>query len=467
MKLSLLALLLAAVTVASAESTENLLAQLQTAARAEAKEARESTDQVHLQRALQWQELLTQLDRQTGGEGSATELLRTVQSMEAAASSEKLATLCHTLAKQLRDEQEKRDTALADEMEKSFTQVLKAALEAKSMKDLDEPLATVHNYIQRPRMETYTNVKLQKLYGQGQQLWQFLRQWQDYLAGVDTDGSSTPKQRLQRLLSSGSDFSNLVPRSEILERLNGNKPAEQKKWTPEEMDQKAREILMSTHTLDDVSKSIRQFEELSAQEHSGFYSQITQNSLQHLNNIDRLRRELDNGLSTTASLQTLAPSSNAEIDRILVPIHEQLLLYALPRLLNVGEADKPRADETAPSYLQRMITTAQERANWSTLERALDLAQSLKIKPEPNLNDRNALHSFLVGLNQERAKQYAFAVVSYENALKQGSQIVSAELVGEHLEGIRKEHPDEYAQGIQAAMSPPPAADPRIIPLRQ
>jgi len=456
---STILLLLATATLVSAETTENLLEQVRAAASAAAREARNTSAPTVQQRTYEWQMFVDQLDRYQSGDVSPADLLRTIQGLEAAAGSEKLATLCHSLATQLRAEQEKQEAALADKMEKDFAEALRSALAAKSFKDVDAPLAAVHACIQRRRVESSANPKLQKLLNQGQQLWQFLRQWQDFLAGVDLDESTNAQQRLERLLNSGADFSNLIPRSEILERLAGKKVGEEKKWTQEEIDKKAREILGATHTLADLPESIRQLQDLVEQKHTGFFSMVAGDALQHLSNLERIRRDLDKGLFTSMSLTTVVQNSNTEVNQLLSPIRAQLLLYALPRLLGAGDADKPLADDTVPSYLHRLTLAAREKADWNMLQRAIELTQTLNLEPTANANDRNALQSFLAGLNQERAKQFTFAVISYEAALKAGSQLVSAETIGEHLERIHKEHPEEYEQGVRSALTPSPTGE--------
>ncbi|HEY3900451.1 MAG TPA: hypothetical protein VGM54_17720 [Chthoniobacter sp.] len=86
---------------------------------------------------------------------------------------------------------------------------------------------------------------------------------------------------------------------------------------------------------------------------------------------------------------------------------------------------------------------------------------TLRIESTAAVNDREALQLFLAGLNQEKAMQYVFAVISFEQALKTGSQLISAELIGGHLERIQKEHPQEYQKGVENSLNPPAPASPR------
>jgi len=115
------------------------------------------------------------------------------------------------------------------------------------------------------------------------------------------------------------------------------------------------------------------------------------------------------------------------------------------------------------TYLQRILAEARKKEEWPLMKRVLECF--VPFDPSGafvSTNDRNTLQSFVTGLNQEKARQYAFAVSSYEAALKTGSQVIPAEMIGEHLENIRKNNPKEFEQGLQLATNPPPPTyDPR------
>jgi hypothetical protein len=70
-------------------------------------------------------------------------------------------------------------------------------------------------------------------------------------------------------------------------------------------------------------------------------------------------------------------------------------------------------------------------------------------------SDSAALTQFLAGLNQERARQFSLAVVSFQATLKTGSQLIPPETIGEHLEKIRAEHPQDFEQGMKLTLSAP------------
>jgi hypothetical protein len=235
--------------------------------------------------------------------------------------------------------------------------------------------------------------------------------------------------------------------------------------TVDELNARTREVLAATRQLDELPGTIEKLQELQTIRPPNGYSQLLSSALQSLTNFERIRLDLNKGLATAVHLSTVFQNSNSnsnsEVDELLSPIRAQLLLYALPRLLEVPEADHPEPSETVPAYLHRMARSAQEKSDWTRLTRTLDTMTTLRIESTATANDREALQLFLAGLNQEKAMQYSFAVISFEQALKTGSQLISAELIGGHLERIQKEHPQEYQQGVESSLNPPAPASPR------
>jgi hypothetical protein len=83
-----------------------------------------------------------------------------------------------------------------------------------------------------------------------------------------------------------------------------------------------------------------------------------------------------------------------------------------------------------------------------------------------NATDAGAFRLFLGGFNQEQAHYLSGAVSSYLDALRFGSRIIPAEYIGQHLEAIRKQSPQDYEAGAQMSLktvntSPPSLIDPR------
>jgi len=87
------------------------------------------------------QELLMQVQRTPASDDGDNNLQQTIQALASFTVSEKIEGICKALAAELKDAQEKRETALMEEMEKTFADSLRTALTGKTAKEIDAPLA--------------------------------------------------------------------------------------------------------------------------------------------------------------------------------------------------------------------------------------------------------------------------------------------------------------------------------------
>lgn len=457
-----------ACTSVSADLRQDLLEELKGQIKSEARAAREKGDERHQQEFYRMQELLMRLQQgdryESDGDGG---LLQAVEALGTLSTSESIDQICKTLTTELRAQQEKREHALIAELEKTLGDSLRATLAAKSAKDVDGPLAAVGKLARESEARNARNPKLRVLVSQAQQLWEFIRQWQDYLAETDSGDTEGARQKLQNLVSAGRDFSGFMPRSELLARLNeiqktATPGQTSKASSPQEVEQRVREIILKTETLEGLPGAISELERITQRStpNSGQTASTIQ-ALQAMRSLHRNYHELKKGLAVNISLASLANSSSFDGGESISHLRSQLVLFALPRTLGVSESAQPHPGENILTFLQRMLEEGRQKENWVLVGRILDVAQTLSLTAIAASMDRTALQSFLAARNQERARQYALAVSSYQAALKTGSQLLSAEKIGDHLEVIRKEHPQEFEQGVQLALNPPLPADPR------
>jgi hypothetical protein len=465
MKTRMFLLLTACAALVRADVTDDLLDQLKSEVKAEVKAAREKNDDGGQQRAYQMQEILLRLQRTaTQVDNGEYSLAQTVESIGALSTSERVEKICKALARELHNAQEKSDKTLVEEVEKTLGGALRATLDGKTARDLDPPLVATGKIIHESEMRSTRNAKLQALQNQGQQLYEFIRQWQDYLAGVEAGNTDAARAKLGSLISSSRDFSGFMPRSELLAKLNElQKQAglvkDGKAASPETIEQQAREIVIKTKTLDEIPRAIAEIEALVAtNRNTGFASNTP---LATLRTFNRNYEELKKGLAANISLSALTSGSSFEGNEALTSLRNQLILFALPRVLALPAGESAKPDENIATFLQRVLDSAKEKQNWTLAGRIVDVAQTLSLNVVASSSDRTALQSFLAGSNQERARQFALAVSSYQAALRTGSQIVAAELIGDHLEAIRKDHPQEFEQGVLLMLNPPAQADSR------
>lgn len=87
----------------------------------------------------------------------------------------------------------------------------------------------------------------------------------------------------------------------------------------------------------------------------------------------------------------------------------------------------------------------------------MDVARNFTVGVTPL--DATAMQYFLSARNMEDAKQYSLAVSSFHAVLRSGSQIIPLQVVSEHLEAIKKDHPQDYEAGLQITANTP---EPRV-----
>lgn len=468
MKLAFSLLFLATGYIASAASTAELLEQVRTAAKAEARAGNLSGDPMGNRRANLIQGLLSEFDSPSLGNPD-TRLIRIVEGIEMNTASEKLEALCEATVKQLRAELEQQDAAMIEEMKKGFLSALQTSLAATTPKELDAPIENVNKLLERSNANNTFNPTRRLIGEQGWQLLQFLKDWQEHLAGIDSGNGRGIRAGLRELLDARRDFSAFMSRSELLTRIaeiqsktvEKNPAAATQPLSAQELDQQARAIVASIHTLKDMEGAIQKLEALSARNYPGQHGGgLMDTALAGLRPLQRSYADLQQGLATNLSAQAIQVTTAAPGSDVLISLTDQLLMIALPRMLEIEGSDAPKPEDNPSTYLSRIAAKARSQSNWDLLRRTIDLAQTLRMSIASSSGDRATLESFLSAINQEKGRQYALATTSLLSALRTSSQIISAEVIGDHLDKIRKEHPKEYEEGLQMVLNPPPM-DPR------
>jgi hypothetical protein len=167
--------------------------------------------------------------------------------------------------------------------------------------------------------------------------------------------------------------------------------------------------------------------------------------------------------NATLSFASFAPSLEAEG---LAGVRDLLLRFALPRVIQPPPGLTQKEDEPTSGYLRRVLSAARSSADWPLFSRTLDVAQAMNLSTVANSTDMGAFQLFLGGLNQEHARYFSGAVSSYLDALRFGSRIIPVEYIGQHLEAIHRQSPQDYEAGAQLSLktvhtSPPSLSDPR------
>jgi hypothetical protein len=104
--------------------------------------------------------------------------------------------------------------------------------------------------------------------------------------------------------------------------------------------------------------------------------------------------------------------------------------------------------------LKRIAREAKESGDWPLVVRALEtLSQLNGFNPKPSA-EIGAVKAFISGENQYAAGQFSLAVVSYENALRDGGGVVPVEKIAARLKDIQTNHVQEYKEGLERFRTP-------------
>jgi hypothetical protein len=270
-------------------------------------------------------------------------------------------------------------------------------------------------------------------------VYQFVTQWQDYLSARNNGNKNEAQNDLRNLSSrSVGDFL-LVPRSELLSRINdlGSIPGQPSSLSPEAQSANEDTQLAKIQTLDDMAKILPSLSENSAV-----------NSAQNLSRMVTIYSEVKSGLPVDIDLSPLnyfGGNVKPDIGRIKA----MLLAYLLPKFIG-PDAPVFSANQTVDDYLRQSMDAAEAKSDLPLLLRLLQAQLKCASVPPPP-----GSQSYMAGLSQEIAGQYSLAVGSYENALKNPDTFLPSKVVGERLDEIKKDHASDYADGMKSFLNPP------------
>lgn len=450
MKLPAFFLFFAMCSMAMAATTNEQLEQLKDVIREEIRHP-DSKDPSGIPNAMSLQVHLVELLGAVDSDNPTQRTISALNEIQPLLSSKESRALCDGLAKQIREENARREKACVDQMRTEYTAVVRAALNAKDIKELDPLIMKVNRLVADARSFP-DGGKVKEMAFQGGRLSEFLCGWQTILSGSRRESFAN----LQSLINQDRNFGDWLPRSEVLTRLNAAEaemyPGKASPAAEKEVEAKARQIVADTHTLADMKGSLEKLEALSAASPRSNSYLSTMSS--YLSSLQTYYLESEQGISQTSTVFFVNHLGGANAEE-LASLRAQLVLHIVYHFLRVAETDAPKPDENTASYLRRVKTKARDEANWEQLSRILEVEQGSQLSPTSS-NDLNAMHSYLAGTNLVRARQYALAVTAFHRSLNTGSQLISAEMIGDRLDDIRKQHPQEYETGMKVLLSPPP-----------
>jgi hypothetical protein len=346
----------------------------------------------------------------------------------------------------LRAEIEKEETAAIAQIEKKLADAGKAVRAATKPADLDRVLQTL-----TAPMDFSTDSassKISAIRTRFDAARQLVIYWQDYLAAVALNDTKTAAQKLENAAGLKQD---LIPRSEILERLGGYK-----KTAPAEPREQIAQVVSRTKTLDAIPAAL---DELAAFEQSNW--EATHGTpdpsiaffRQELASLANVYRQFMSGVPTTFKVTRNVNYPNSLAVTAAQELRVQLLRLIVPRVLGSAPEVAIQENETLQQYFDRMLAVARDRVDGRMIVKILEMQNTLR---SDHPVDLSRLEALVAAQNQDEAGQFAAAVASYQSALKNGGELVPTRQIGERLAKIKAEHPNEYAAGMDIFVKNPP-----------
>ena len=357
-----------------------------------------------------------------------------------------------TVRKSIKDEQQRKTQAFITELQGILDTARDKIIRAEEPEELDKVLATLSrnrfNNMGESQGYDSNDATLRALLSEISNARQFVTSWQDYLQASISGNTSQASQALRNLASQDTT---LIPRSQIIARLdfansNGGN---------------VNTIIEGVKTLDDMKPALQKLSRIQgAARSSGSENTEIRETVQNLARLEKTYREFQAGLPVNIEVVSI-PTSNADLTGKLdfIELRATLLLMVLPRCLDLPEGFQPTEGETVDRFLDRATKDAVSRDDLATCRRIQSVRQSIAQSNGVSVRDVDNLRDYEAGRKQLAAGQYLLAVVSLQNALKSGSDLIPAAKAGEMLESIRKDHPKEFEQGMVEFLTPRPAPE--------
>jgi hypothetical protein len=385
---------------------------------------------------------LTYLD-DAEGEG-ISQVVRTVRNLRTATSSEKIRQQCDAFLLEVRRRESEAEKKFEAEGEAAIQRATAATAKASSAPDLDPSISELRSISEHAphrtsREEEWPMVRRLTVAREE------VERWQTFLSQREAGNSLAAATTLQRI--SDQDQQGLdLPRSAIETRIRELEAEGQKT-----LDEKGRVLLQKIHGLEDVRPVLDEMRALPSAQSNYLHSMVN-----NLETIARTYAGLKQDVATTLNFTYTRPGDS---DPLIVHLHSDLLLLALPRFLQVPDSDKPTPGETVETYIRRMTDLARTKSDWDLLGRVLEARKQITLHvagtwSSDALERYASFNNFQRARVLERAGQYTAAVALYQSALRQGGDFIPPEVIGEKLETIKKEHPAEFAEGTKPKRPP-------------
>jgi hypothetical protein len=322
-------------------------------------------------------------------------------------------------------------------------------LAAKDERELDDLLIELN----QARLLLYRSGGNNAMQGAGEKLegaQNFVRRWQDYLAQQRVGNAEAARRIIADLANNSSSYL-ILPRSELLARAVLLPP----KPTP-----KPAAPVMHSFTLkslDDLPAAIQSLRQSGVQ--PGGYDQASI-LLTYFISLQEAVESLavgNIGAAMQAASAPVPPAATVVDTQDNTPslgrLRQALLLRILPRYFS-GHLPEPHEGENASDYLLRLFADAKQAQDWPLALRILGVyAQVCFTNANPPLwvaDDISAIRTYLLGMNLERAEDYAGAMHSYQSILQMVGTDVPMDDVVNRMKELRPKIQAQVVRSIDA-----------------
>jgi hypothetical protein len=210
-----------------------------------------------------------------------------------------------------------------------------------------------------------------------------------------------------------------------------------------------QKILKGITTLDDMEPALQQLSRLSPNDPQAATAGAA------LTPLVQLYTSVKSGLPEILNFNSLGTNTTTVISPQL---QSQLLLLVFSHYFDTYKGPAPAPDEKPDRFVNKVMIDALGRQDWPLLQKVAAAETYFNRSSALAMSGPNiavGVDDLLAGINQEAAGQYALAVVSYQNALKVSDTTIPAKFIGARLAAIKKDHSEDYDDGMRTLTSPP------------
>ena len=384
---------------------------------------------------------------------------------------------CIDLVATLRREREATEKKTLADIETAIDRATAAVRTAKAPADLD-PIVSQLGQFRMDRFEPMSSRPIMAASARANSALRFVTQWQDYLSELAA-GNREQSQQALRSLSQTEIF--LIPRSEILARQHEYSttmidaaPTPEPPGPVKPDSPAVAGIVAGIKTLDTLTPALDVLDKINRDDKDPRHAHA-EAAMRSLSPLDQVYRDFRAGQSTRIELpptslptpgtsyrgdrsEAVSETLSRAIQDTLLALRAQMLALALPRYLDLPPETKAKPGEGPIDFLDRVRAESLKAADYLGAARA-DEARTLLRTGDRAAGESSQASQFISANRLDAARQFALAVAGYEHALASGTDLIPAKVIGDRLDAIKAEHPQEFQQGFELYLSPPVRPD--------